>query len=138
MEDAHAANGAVPERSPRKELHMPRLSRMTLVFLLAANLATTAVLADPLWGAQPRRSVIAASAPMDLVSQLWNFLTRVWNKNGSQVDPSGVLTKNGSMVEPDGLQTKNGSMVEPNGGSLQTPAPVRPNGDNGSQADPNG
>jgi hypothetical protein len=48
---------------------MPRLSRMALVLLLAANLATTAVLAAPGPATQPRRSVIPASATMDLVSQ---------------------------------------------------------------------
>lgn len=117
---------------------MPRLPRMALVLLLAATLATTAVLADPVSGAQLRRSTISASDPMDLFTQLWGFLARVWTKNGSQVDPSGGQTKNGSQVDPDGMQMKNGSMIEPDGNKLQTPPPATPHGDNGSQGDPNG
>jgi hypothetical protein len=130
---------------------MPRLSRIALVLLIAATLATTAALADPLGRAQPRRSTISASAPSDLAAQLWSFLVRIWSKNGSQAepsglptkngsqaDPNGVPTKNGSMVEPDGLPTKNGHQVDPSGGSLQAPVFVTPNGDNGHQVDPDG
>lgn len=94
---------------------MPRLPRMALVLLLAAILATTAALADPLGRAQPRRSAISASAPSDLATQLWSFLIRVWTKNGSMVEPNGVPTKNGSQVDPSGVSTKNGSQVDPNG-----------------------
>ncbi len=104
---------------------MPRLPRMALVFLMAAILATTAALADPLGRAQPRRSAISASASSGLATQLWSFLIRAWTKNGSQVDPSGVPIKNGSMVEP-------------NGSSLQIPVSVLPNEDNGHQVDPDG
>lgn len=117
---------------------MPRLSRMALVLLLAAILATTAALADPLDRVHLRRSAISASDPMDLLTQLWGFLARAWAKNGSQVDPYGVQTKNGHQVDPDGMQLKNGSQIDPSGSSLQTPPPVTPNRDNGSQVDPNG
>jgi hypothetical protein len=111
---------------------------MALVLLLASILATTAALADPLWDAQPRRSTISCSDLMDVFAQLWGFLTHVWNKNGSQVDPSGVQTKNGHQVDPDGMQMKNGSEVDPSGRTLQTPPPATPNRDNGSEMDPNG
>jgi hypothetical protein len=104
---------------------MSRSLRTILVLLLAATLATTAVLADPLRGAQPRRSAVAVSDPMDLAARLWSWLARVWGKNGSQADPDGVTTKNGHQVDPSG----NGS---------QSPAPVTANGDNGYQIDPNG
>jgi hypothetical protein len=104
---------------------MSRSLRMILVLVLAATLATTAVLADPLRGAQPRRSAVAVADPMDFAARLWSWLARVWGQNGSQVGPNGVTVKNGSMVEP-------------NGGGLQSPAPVTANGDNGSQMDPNG
>jgi hypothetical protein len=117
---------------------MPRLPRMALVLLLAAILATTAALADPLWGVQSRRSTISSSDPMDFFAKFWGFLTHVWTKNGSQVDPDGVQTKNGSQVDPSGMQMKNGSMIEPDGSKLQTPPPATPNRDNGSDADPNG
>jgi hypothetical protein len=117
---------------------MPRLPRMALVLLMAAILATTAALADPLGKAQTRRSAISASTPSDFAAQLWSFLSRAWAKNGSQVDPSGVPTKNGSMMEPNGVPAKNGSMVEPNGNSLQIPVSVTTNGDNGHQVDPDG
>jgi hypothetical protein len=104
---------------------MFRLPRMALVLLIAAILSTTAVLAASGPGMiQPRRSVIPASAPIGLVSQLWSFLARIWSKNGSEVDPSG-------------MQTKNGSQVDPSGSSL---APVLPatSGGNGHQVDPSG
>jgi hypothetical protein len=110
---------------------------MALVLLLAAILSTTAVLAASGPGTQPRRSVIA-SVPIDLVSQLWGFLTRVWSKNGSEMDPSGVQTKNGSEVDPDGVRTKNGSEMDPDGHKLQILLPVTTNQDNGHQVDPNG
>jgi hypothetical protein len=117
---------------------MPRLPRIALVLLMAATLATTAVLADPLGRIQPRRSAISASTPSDLAAQLWSFLVRVWSKNGSQADPDGLPTKNGSQVDPSGVPTKNGSVAEPDGNRLQTSVPVTPNGDNGHQVDPNG
>ena len=101
---------------------MSRLSRIALVLLLAAILANTAVLANPLGGAQPRRNMTVAFAPMDLAARFWNLLTRMWNKNGSEMDP-------------DGLQTKNGSEMDPSGAKLQTSVPVTP--DNGSEMDPN-
>ncbi len=106
---------------------MPRLLRMALVLLLAATLATSAVLAAPPQGAQPRRSAIVIPDATDFVSQLWRFLSRGWIKNGSQVDPSG-----------SSLQTKNGSEMDPDGRHLQAPAPATPNKDNGDQVDPNG
>jgi hypothetical protein len=104
---------------------MFRLPRMALVLLLAAILSTTALLAASGPGTQPRRSVISASASIDLVSQLWSVLARVWSKNGSQVDPNGVPTKNGSQMDPDGR-------------TLPTSAPVTPNRDNGHQVDLDG
>ncbi len=99
---------------------MPRLSRMALVLLLAAILATTAASAHPIWGAQPRRSTTMTFAPMDLVAQVWSFLSRVWTKNGSQMDPSGLQTKNGSEMDPDGLKLQTSVPVtvpkmDPNG-----------------------
>jgi hypothetical protein len=98
---------------------MFRLSRMALFLLITSILSTTALLAAPGPGAaQPRRSVISASAPPDVVSQFWSFLTRIWSKNGSEVDPNGVRTKNGSQMDPDGR-------------TMPTSAPVTPNRDNG-------
>jgi hypothetical protein len=115
---------------------------MAFVLLLAATLATSAVLAAPPQGAQPRRSAIVIPDATDFVSQLWWFLSRGWIKNGSEVDPSGshFQAKNGGQADPDGhnLQTKNGSMAEPDGSHLQTSPPATPNGDNGHQVDPNG
>jgi hypothetical protein len=103
---------------------MPRLLRIALVLLLASILATTAVLADPFGGTQPRRSAIVASTPMDFIAQLWSFLNRVWSKNGSQVDPSGIQIKNRSQADPDGRSLPSTNSTT--------------KGDNGSQADPNG
>lgn len=97
---------------------MPRLARITLALLLAATLASTAVLAAPPGGGQPRQSAAAALDAPDLLGYLWRFLARLWIKNGSEVDPSG-------------LQTKNGSVIEPNGSSLQVPIPMTANQGNG-------
>ena len=104
---------------------MPRLSRMVFALLMAAILTTTAILADPLARARPRRIEIAAATPMDLAARLWSLLARAWTKNGSQMDPNGLPGKNGSMIEPDGNK-------------LQTLVPAATNGDNGSQVDPDG
>jgi hypothetical protein len=106
---------------------MIRLPRTALVLLLIAILSTTAVLAAPGPGAQPRRSAISAFTPIDLVSQLWSFLSRVWSINGSEM----VQTKNGSEVDPDGMNNKNGSEVDPNGNKLQILVPVTTNQGNG-------
>jgi hypothetical protein len=117
---------------------MFRLPRIALVLLLAAVLSTTAVLAASDPETQPRRSVISISTPIDLVCQLWSVLTRIWSKNGSEVDPDGIQIKNGSQTDPSGLPTKNGSQMDPDGRTLPTPAPVTPNRDNGHQVDPSG
>jgi hypothetical protein len=103
---------------------MFRLLRISLVLLLAASLSTTAVLAASGQEIQPRWSVISTSTPVDLVSQLWSFLTRIWSKNGSEMDPSGV-------------RTKNGSDMDPNGNKLQTPNAAPMNQGNGHQVGPN-
>ena len=102
---------------------MPRPSRMASALLLAAILATPAVLANPLGEAHFQRSVILTSSPMGSIAQLWEFLVRVWRKNGPQIDPSGAQTKNGGQIDPSGEQTKNGPQIDPNGNSLQPPAP---------------
>jgi len=103
---------------------MPRLLRMTVVFLLTASLAATAVVAAPFSGGQPRRSAIASPTPMNLVAQVLRFLSELWFKNGAQGDPNGAWTKNGSQADPSG--------------SPLPPPSATPTGDNGSQMDPNG
>ena len=95
---------------------MPRPSRMVPVLLLAAILATPAVLANPVGEACPRPSVFLASGPMDSITQLWHLLVRVWRKNGWQIDP-------------DRAQTKNGGQMDPDGNKLHTPLPTVPNQD---------
>ncbi len=104
---------------------MSRLPRMILVLVLAATLASPALLAAPPRGAQARGSVVAAPAPLDFMGWLWRWGSPVWGKNGSQADPNGVMTKNGSMAEPDGH-------------TLQSPTPATANMDTGHQVDPSG
>ena len=103
---------------------MPRLLRLALVLLLTASITTTAVLAAPLSGAQPRRSAVTAPSSMSLVAQVWRFLSGLWFKNGPDADPNGAWTKNGSDVDPSGrplpppsstTTSDNGHQVDPNG-----------------------
>ena len=96
---------------------MPRPYRMAPALLLVAILATPAVLANPLGGAYPQRSVILASCPMDSIAQFWHLLVRVLRKNGGQADPNGV-------------QTKNGGQIDPNGNNSQSTAPPAQSPDN--------
>jgi hypothetical protein len=89
---------------------MTRWTRIALVFLLVAALATTAVPAAPLSGAGPGADRIVVSTPLDLLARAWDFLASLWSKNGCQVDPSGLcLPDQGSGT------TKNGCGADPNG-----------------------
>ena len=109
---------------------MSRLPRLALAILIAATLLSTAALASPLPGAGPRRPAATASAPLDLFSQLWSFLTGFWTKNGCGADPNGLRTttptptsENGCGADPDGL-CLSGSTTDTS--------------DNGCGADPSG
>ncbi len=104
---------------------MSRLPRMILVLVLAATLASPALLAAPSRGAQAHGRAVGAPASLDFVGWLWRVVSSVWGKNGS-------------MGEPNRVMTKNGYQIDPNGSSSQSPAPATANADNGSQADPDG
>lgn len=104
---------------------MSRLLRMIVVLVLAATLASPALLAAPLRSPQVRGGAVGAPVSLDFVGWLWSWVSSVWGKNGSQADP-------------DGVQIKNGSMIEPDGNTLQSPAPATANADNGHQVDPDG
>lgn len=85
-----------------------------------AALLLGAVLVAPLslLAAESRRAVASrieaqASARPDLVGRLWSFLTSVWGKEGSHLDPNGLTTSQqpapprpadeGCRLDPDGL-----------------------------------
>ena len=46
---------------------------------------------------------------------LWQFLTRVWQKAGSHMDPEGTTRKAGSHMDPEGATQKAGSHMDPEG-----------------------
>ena len=48
-------------------------------------------------------------------SQLWQFLTRTWQKAGSHMDPEGATQKAGSHMDPEGAPRKAGSHMDPEG-----------------------
>src|SRR5262245_26372240 len=107
--------GTARERSPKKELTMPRLSRLALAFflLIAVLASTSALAAGPLSGPVPRLSVAEASVATDAVIRLWSFLANLWSKNGCAVDPDGLCVKdNGSVMPP---AAKNGCSADPSG-----------------------
>jgi hypothetical protein len=54
------------------------------------------------------------------VSSLWNNLVRLWEKEGSSLDPNGKPQLNpapnaGSSLDPDRALSDNGSSLDPNG-----------------------
>ena len=90
----------------RKEPVMPRPSsrRFVVALVLAAVLLTPA-----LGVAAPRSAEPVSSGPSELISQLWSFLTRLWNANGFELDPSGLDSATSSTA------CDNGWELDPNG-----------------------
>jgi hypothetical protein len=109
---------------------MLRLRHLTLAILLASILLSTAALARPLPGPSPRRTVAAASAPLDLFGRLWSFLSGLWSKNGCSVDPNGLCTPSPTPT------SENGCGADPDGHCLS--GSTTSTADNGCSADPNG
>lgn len=95
---------------------MNRLSRLGIVLMIAAPLATPSAFANSPSAAIP----------------FWSFLTSLWAKNGCQVDPDGRCAPGLTSVLPG---RKNGCQVDPNGRCLPHPSHAA---DNGCSADPNG
>ena len=91
---------------------MARCSRILPAFLVALALATSAVLADPVSAARPRRSEIAALAPTDILARLWNLLSNLWSKNGCWIDPNGHCLPGTGLVTTTG---DNGCGADPSG-----------------------
>ncbi len=95
--------------------------RILLVFAVIAALGVL-----PAHAGQP----VGFAAPGGF-SQLWSFLTSLWGKAGSVLDPNGGNTEgqggspveNGCGLDPHGIcapsqstaQRENGSVVDPNG-----------------------
>ncbi len=87
-------------------------------------LVLVAVLAAP-WtsiAAQSGPAAVSASAPLDLFSSAWSFLTSLWSKEGCRIDPDGRCVPQAShpLRVP---RTGEGCRIDPNGACqpLSTP-----------------
>lgn len=92
---------------------MPRSSscRFVVALVLAAVLLVPALGAAAPRPSHPVPGGLAAQVP-DLVSQLWGFLTRLWNANGIELDPSG---RPGTDSATSSAACDNGGEIDPNG-----------------------
>ncbi|MGH7483976.1 MAG: hypothetical protein ACREMY_00045 [bacterium] len=108
---------------------MNRWSRLAFVLLIAAALATPSAFASSLSVAFPRASG-SASVVEERFAGFWSFLTRLWAKNGCEVDP------NGRCLPASPQAADNGCSADPNGRCL--PRLSQEAGDNGCSADPSG
>jgi len=62
-------------------------------------------------GTNPVRDVPSRLAPWDVVTQVWELLTRAWAGNGCLIEPDGrCVPYQSPPPEPD-----NGCLIEPNG-----------------------
>lgn len=100
------------------------IHRLVLVFVLGLVL-----LAPWAASAQPRSAGVhfvttrSLSAPADLLAQAWAFVSRLWDKEGCGIDPSGGEA--GCGIDPDGrnsttqptppTQGEAGCGIDPNG-----------------------
>lgn len=88
------------------------LVRIGVTLVLAAVLVSLPAL--PAWGAGPAAEAPAAlwAGPTGPWDALWSFLSRLWAKEGSSMDPNGTpqdqslpwagADKEGSSMDPDG------------------------------------
>jgi hypothetical protein len=108
--------------------------RKTLLLLLLVALATAP------WAsaaAQSRPAAISASAPFDLFSAGWRFLTSLWSKEGCRIDPDGRCMPQAAQPLPV-PRTGEGCRIDPNGACLPRPANSVPTTDSGCHIDPSG
>jgi hypothetical protein len=108
---------------------MNRWSRSALILLAAVVLVTPPTFANLLSEAGPGWSGIAGTVGEESYSAFWSFVTRLWAKNGCQVDPSGRC------LPLPGHAADNGCSADPNGRCLPLPSHAA---DNGCSADPSG
>jgi hypothetical protein len=90
---------------------------------IAGCLLVVLLLAPAFAGAVERRS--DGPAPKERVSlwqgrllpALWGLLTRIWEENGSSLDPSGQPRPDeGSSLDPSGSTADEGGSLDPSGG----------------------
>jgi hypothetical protein len=67
-----------------------------------------------------------------MVSDLWNRSLRLWEKEGSSLDPNGKPGPNPPGSSPNGLTGKEGSSIDPHGKLRPKPARVSLGGFSGS------
>ncbi|HSS51509.1 MAG TPA: hypothetical protein VLX28_21405 [Thermoanaerobaculia bacterium] len=84
--------------------------RKTVLLLLVAVLAAPWASA----AAQSGPAAISASAPLDLFSYAWRFLTHLWSKEGCRIDPDGRCTPQSTQALPV-PRTGSGCHIDPNG-----------------------
>jgi len=70
--------------------------------------------------AAPARRETARIQPASAVSCLWNALARLWEKNGSSLDPDGQPrtgqgAEAGGSLDPSGAPNEEGSSLDPSG-----------------------
>ncbi|HEX3554468.1 MAG TPA: hypothetical protein VIA62_14690 [Thermoanaerobaculia bacterium] len=88
----------------------------SFLFLLL-SLSALATAAPPRSAPGPKARL---SQRQTIVSSLWNNLVRLWEKEGSSLDPNGKPQLNpapnaGSSLDPDRALSDNGSSLDPNG-----------------------
>jgi hypothetical protein len=84
--------------------------RKTVLLLLVAVLAAPWISA----AAQTRPASVSASAPLDLFSSAWRFLTRLWTKEGCRIDPNGLCVPQLAQPLPE-PRAGEGCRIDPSG-----------------------
>ena len=52
--------------------------------------------------------------------RIWSFLSQLWQKSGSRIDPNGLSEKSGSRIDPNGLFESNITGTAPGGQTIGT------------------
>lgn len=107
---------------------MPRpVLRLALGLLLGLTLTTPwTAMAQP-WGI----GLLPVSPGTEIMVQAWNLLSRLWNKGGCGLDPSGLCLKSAPPVQGEG-----GCGLDPNGLCVNSAPPIP--GEGGCGLDPSG
>ncbi|HYG62346.1 MAG TPA: hypothetical protein VEL74_07180 [Thermoanaerobaculia bacterium] len=77
--------------------------------------------------AQPWKTEVFTSAaegfpsPADLLAQGWTLLTRLWDKEGCLIDPSGLPAPSSSTQTTPPAQGEEGCLIDPSGLRLNCP-----------------
>ncbi|HEX6904016.1 MAG TPA: hypothetical protein VF789_30175 [Thermoanaerobaculia bacterium] len=52
--------------------------------------------------------------------RIWSFLSQLWQKSGSRIDPNGLSEKAGSRIDPNGLFESSITSKDPGGQTIGT------------------